>query len=148
MEGSKAFTLKRKCFAMAVEPAAPSNRIAIAPAPRHKPNSQLPCALRHHHSENSAGIRSQRHSNSKFLRSLAHRKTHHAVKSNRGKNERDGAENREQSHDDAIGAEEFHCAIAPVSRQNKSGDSNQARQPLCSKPGRACPRVDLHLDEQ
>ena len=105
MEGSSAFTLKRM-FRKAAATRTPSNK-AAAPRAEHKSDNQLPRALRHHHSENPSRIRSKRHSNSKFLCALAHRKTHHAVETDRGQNEGDAAENREQTHDDAIAGKTF-----------------------------------------
>src|SRR5262249_1649571 len=68
---------------------------------------QLPHALRHHHPENASRVRSQRHANAKLLRALVHRKTHHAIKSDSGKNERDNSKNGKQRCNDAIAGENF-----------------------------------------
>ena len=54
-----------------------------------------------------ARIRAKRHANSKLLRALVDRKTHHAVETDGGQNEGDYAENREQSRDDAIAGKNF-----------------------------------------
>ena len=47
----------------------------------------------------------KRHANAELLRALIHRKTHHAVKADAGKNERDDSENGEERRDDAIAGE-------------------------------------------
>src|SRR4030095_1934487 len=74
---------------------------------KHKSDNQLPAALLHPQSENPARIRSKRHSNSKFLRPLAHRKTHHAVETHSGKKECNATKNREQANDDATARQGF-----------------------------------------
>src|SRR5438477_5123844 len=54
-----------------------------ATASKNKTDDQLPRALGHDHSKNSTRVRAKSHANAKFLRALIHRKTHHAVKSDR-----------------------------------------------------------------
>src|SRR5258708_53987 len=83
----------------------------------HKSNGQLPCALRHDHSENSSRVRSKGHSNPKFLRALAPRKTHHAVKTHRRENECEATENREQTNDDAISGKTFIVQSSSCTRK-------------------------------
>src|SRR5258708_3374753 len=46
---------------------------------KHKTDDELPCALSHHQSENPRCVCAERHANSKLLRALVHRKTHHAI---------------------------------------------------------------------
>src|SRR4029077_7489669 len=89
-------------------------------AAKHKSDDQLPCALRHNHSENSSRVRAKRHSNAKFLRALAHRKTHHAVKTHRRENECEATENREQTNDDAITGKTF-----VVQSSGRAGEINR-----------------------
>ena len=52
-------------------------------------------ALRHDHAKDASGIRAQRHTDAKFLRSLSNGKAHHAVKANRREHECDSSENAE-----------------------------------------------------
>src|SRR5207237_3956034 len=74
---------------------------------KNKADGELPSALRHDHAEDSARVGAQCHPNAELLGPLIHRKTHHAIKSNGGKNEGDDSENREQRRDDVIAGEDF-----------------------------------------
>src|ERR1700730_1640942 len=74
---------------------------------KNKPDGKLPGALRHDHAEDSARVGAQCHANAEFLRALVHRKTHDAVKTDRGKNECNDSEDREQRRDEAIAGENF-----------------------------------------
>src|SRR5947207_12571966 len=54
-----------------------SEKQCRAAASKNKTYDQLPRALGHDHSKNSARVRTQSHANAKFLRALIHGKTHH-----------------------------------------------------------------------
>src|SRR3982751_3886170 len=84
-----------------------SEKQCRAAAAKNKTDDQLPRALGHDHSKNSARVRAQSHANAKFLRALIHGKTHHTVKSDRRENECDRAENAEQRRDDAVATKTF-----------------------------------------
>src|SRR5207237_8490125 len=74
---------------------------------KNKADGELPSALRHDHAEDSARVGAQCHPNAELLGPLIHRKTHHAIKSDGGKDEGDDSKNREQRRDDAIAGENF-----------------------------------------
>ena len=73
---------------------------------------QLPRALFHHHSENSGGVSTQRHSNAKLLGALIDRKTHYTVETDGGENEGNDSENREEGGHDAIRSEDLAVKLA------------------------------------
>src|SRR5438876_7589441 len=77
------------------------------PSSDNKADAELPRALRHDHSEDSRCVRAQCHADSKFLRALIDRETHHAVKPDRRQNECDDSEYRKQRRDDVITRENF-----------------------------------------
>src|SRR5436190_4211207 len=77
------------------------------PSSDNKADAELPRALRHDHSEDSRCVRAQCHADSKFLRALIDRETHHAVKPDRRQNECDDSEYREQRRDDATTRQNF-----------------------------------------
>jgi len=78
-------------------------------------NCHAPCVMTIR--KNSSRVRSKGHSNSKFLRALAHRKTHHAVKTHRRENECEATENREQTNDDAISGKTFIVQSSSCTRK-------------------------------
>src|ERR1700719_851600 len=74
---------------------------------KNKADGELPSALRHDHSEDSARVGTQCHANAEFLCALVHRKTHDAVKTDCRENECDDSKNTEQRGDDAVAVENF-----------------------------------------
>src|SRR5205823_9836766 len=80
-----------------------------------------PRALSHHHSEDSPRVSSQRHPNPELLGALIHRKTHHAIETNRGQNECDDSEDAEERCDNAVSAKnlvvESRRCSGEISRQ-------------------------------
>src|SRR5438270_1082821 len=60
-----------------------SKKQGDATCAENKTDHQLPGALFHYHPKNSLRVRTKRHSDAEFLRALVHRKTHHAVETNR-----------------------------------------------------------------
>src|SRR4029453_801764 len=50
---------------------------------QNKADRELPRSLGHNHAEDSLRVRAQRHADAEFLGALIHRKTHHAVETNR-----------------------------------------------------------------
>src|SRR5882724_3661042 len=73
---------------------------------KHKTDDELPCALSHHHSENSRCVRAECHSNSELLGTLVHRKTHHPIETDGRQHKGDCAKNHEQIRDDSVATKE------------------------------------------